>query len=159
MYKIDINIFIPPINLLDREGFSNTGLIDKLDEIEKQALEEELIFRLQNDTIPDIMMIEALAYLKSVKSIPLMMNVLNNTSNLVSKIRIAFSIYRLNKNHEFIHIALNALQMFDDYYTLILSFYYAAKFNDKKINDYIRSYINHPDFLVSYNARAVLGIK
>ena len=159
MNKIDINLFIPPINLLDREGFSNTGLIDNLDEIEKQALEGELIFRLQNDTIPDIMMIEALAYLKSVKSISLFKQILDNITNPISKIRIALSIYLLNNDRQMIEFAWATFKALDDKYSLIFAFHYLIKFNDKTINNHIKHYTTHSDFLISYNAKSALGIK
>jgi hypothetical protein len=63
-----------------------------------------------------------------------------------------------------INIAINFLKEMDDKhdpyfaYNLIGAFYYLQKFNNSETERIIKSYINHEDFLVGYNAKRALGL-
>ena len=64
-----------------------------------------------------------------------------------------------------VDIATNAFRKLDDnkdaYYTykLISAFFYLVKFRNQEVNEMIRKYINHKEYLVSYNAKRAVGVK
>ena len=55
-------------------------------------------------------------------------------------------------------IALNELGNIKDKYLLVPIFHYLKTFNDKDINNKIKEFINHSDYLIAYNARTASGI-
>ncbi len=62
-------------------------------------------------------------------------------------------------DNEMINLAISSFKKMDNpadpyyKYKLISGFYYLSKFSAPATNDVIKSYINHEDYLVSYNAR------
>ena len=56
------------------------------------------------------------------------------------------------------NIALTEFDNVTEKYTLIFIFHYLSNFNDSRINEKIRTYINHRDYLTAYNARTSIGI-
>jgi lipopolysaccharide biosynthesis glycosyltransferase len=72
-----------PADYSHRDGFNNEIIIDNLESHEKESVEAALINLL--DTHPvDTLIVETLACLKSVKSIPILYNLLNDCSKGVS---------------------------------------------------------------------------
>ena len=69
-----INEVIPPKDYQHRNGFNNIPIIDELTANEKQLLEEALIRKLQSEAAKEIdtLIVETLAYLKSVASLPIL---------------------------------------------------------------------------------------
>ncbi len=63
-----------------------------------------------------------------------------------------------NGDEEMKEIALNEMDKVSEKYSRIRIFHYLAKFCDDRINNKIRNFINHKDYLTAYNARASLGI-
>lgn len=160
-----IKEIIPPADYVHRNGFNNIPLIDKLTEFEKQLLEKALIEKLVTEItnkFPDTLIVETLAYLKSIDSLPILKRLLNNIEDPIIKLRIATSVFEINKDSEMIDMAINSAKQLDDkkkpYYIYDLSgaFYYLAKFNNAKVNSFIETYTNHKEYLISYNAKRTL---
>ena len=157
-----INRIIPPADYQHRNGFSNTDIIDKLSEQEKKLMEDALINMLmtKND---DTLIIETLAYLKSVKSLPFLYEFLKNNSDTMSKIIVSTSIFAINQDNDMVDIAITSFKNLentkDSYYVykLITAFYYLIKFNKPEVNEIIKEYLNHKEYLLSYNAKRALG--
>ncbi len=162
--KLIAEIIPYPANRNNRDGFSNDHIIDKLSSDEKIEVENALIDKLSEHP-EDTLIVETLAYMKSIKSIPILMNLLRNSSNEMSKLIIASSIYEINQDNGMVDIATNAFRKLDDnkdaYYTykLISAFFYLVKFRNQEVNEMIRKYINHKEYLVSYNAKRAVGVK
>jgi len=163
--KLIIEI-IPPSDYQHRNGFNNIHIIDNLTDKEKKQviglLIEKLLYK-KNEEI-DILIVETLAYLKSKESLPVLKNLLENCSNELDKLKIATSIFEINHDNDMVDMAITSLKKIDDkndsYYVhkLTSSFYYLIKFNKPEVNRIIHEYINHKEYLVSYNAKRALGI-
>jgi hypothetical protein len=46
-----------------------------------------------------------------------------------------------------ISIAVDAFKRITNKYSITSAFYYLKKFEDSKVNDLIKEYVNHPDYL------------
>jgi hypothetical protein len=148
---------IPPNDYQHRYEFNNHNLIDKLTNDEKKEIENALIEKLV--AIPeDILIVETLSYIKSEKAIPAMNYSLKNCKIEIQKIIIAVSIYKINKDDEMIDVAIKAFKRIANKWDLIISFCYLKPFDSPKINEIIQEYIDHREYLVSYNAKRALGI-
>jgi hypothetical protein len=83
---------------------------------------------------------------------------LENCKNSLQKIIIAVSIYKINHEKGMIDVAIDAFKQLYKKWDLVFVFSYLKKFNDKRINDMIKEYVDNPDFLISHNAKRALGI-
>lgn len=152
-----LNKIIPPSDYTHRNGFSNNYIIDNLSIDEKVQVEDALIKILP--TSNDCLIGETLSYMKSVRSLPLLQQKLNDSKNPISKIIWASYIYKLRPEEiEMRDIAFSEFAKVDGKYDLISLFHTLIIFNDKRINERIESYTNDKDYLVAYNARASLGL-
>lgn len=145
---------IPPNDRQHREGFDNILLLEKLTSTEKTEVEKSLIQELNvpGDSV-DFLMVETLGYLKSEKALPVLYDKLKlDYDNKFTCLIIAISIFEINKDINMINIAINTVKTMDKW-GLISAFYYLAKFQNAATNSLIKKYINHKDYLVSYNAR------
>ncbi len=152
-----IDEIIPPSDYQHRDGFSNTQSIDKLDEQEKKLVEDALICRFSTDD-PDTLIIDTLLYLRSEKAIPLFYDALQISSSAMIKLIIGTSIYELNKDADMINtciLSVGELEKNRAYYmyNLPTAFYYLAKTHNEKLNLLIGKYVNHKEYLISYNAK------
>lgn len=152
-----IDEIIPPSDYQHRNGFSNTQSIDKLDEQEKKLVEGALIRKFSVDN-PDDLIVDTLLYLRSAKAIPLFYDALKVTSSAMIKIIIATSIFELNKDADMIEISILSVAELENnrayyMYTLPTAFYYLAKTQNEKLNRLIGKYVNHKQYLISYNAK------
>jgi len=145
---------IPPNERQHRESFSNIALVEKLTPTEKTEVENNLIEKLNEpDDSIDFLIVETLAYLKSVKALPVLYNKLDNDyENKFTKLILAVSIFEINMDSNMINIAINSVKTLDKW-GLISAFYYLSKFHSPSTNAVIKKYVNHKDYLVSYNAR------
>ncbi len=156
---------IPPSDYHHRNGFNNIPLINKLNNNEKEQLEDALIYKLlfKSDQDVDTLVLETLAYLKSQKSLPILNNLLEICSDNMTKLVLSVSIFEINKDASMIDIAINIIRELDNknnsYYiqNLTSAFYYLIKFKSTKINNIIEKYVNHKEYLISYNAKQVLN--
>lgn len=161
-----IGEIIPPSDYQHRNGFNNIPIIDKLTDNEKNQVENVLIDRLLHKTNEeaDTLIIETLAYLKSVKALPVLRNLLEHCSIEVVKLRIATSIFEINQDDDMVNIAITSFKKLDNskdsYYVhkLTSAFFYLIKFNKPEVNELIKKYIDHKEYLLSYNARRALGM-
>jgi 5-methylcytosine-specific restriction endonuclease McrBC GTP-binding regulatory subunit McrB len=64
-----------------------------------------------------------------------------------------------NGDEKMKEIALNEMDKISEKYSRIGIFHHLAKFRDSRINDKIRNFINHEDYLTAYNARTSLGME
>ena len=74
------------------------------------------------------------------------------------KIVTGASIFEINADINMIDISISSLKKLEEnkayyMYTLPTAFYYLAKFEDAKLNNIIGEYINHKEYLISYNAK------
>ena len=157
-----INNIIPPADYRHRNGFSNSDIIDQLNEHEKKLVEEILINKLLGQT-DDTLIVETLAYLKSEKALSILYDFLERCSDPMAKIISATSIFEINGDTDMIDIAVASFRKLEDdknpYYIYILpfAFNYLIKFKSAKVNSIIEEYTNHKEYLISYNAKKTLG--
>jgi len=83
--------------------------------------------------------------------------------NEICKLSVYTSIYEINRDKSLIELAISCFERIEKKilfrkYLLIDAFYYLSRFNTTKSTKIIEPYINHKDFLVSYNAKRSLGI-
>jgi hypothetical protein len=161
-----VNEVIPPSDYQHRNGFNNIPVIDKLSENEKQLLEKALIQKLQSEAGKEIdtLIVDTLAYLKSVASLPVLKNLLEVSNDIVIRLRIATAIFEISCDAEMVNIAINSVKEMDNkrdayyVYKLTSAFYYLAKFKTEKTEQLIKEYASHPEYLISYNAKQALEI-
>lgn len=151
-----MNEIIPADDYQHRNGFSNHRIIDKLNLDEKSYIEDELIRKL--DDIYDSLIVETLAYMKSIKALPLLYNFLNCDSNALSKIILATSIFEINNDMKMINIAIWNFKCLQNIYQQISAFYYLNKFKNEKTNDIINEFIDSSNELIAFNAKRALEI-
>lgn len=153
--KIILEI-IPPNDYQHRNGFSNNHLIDKLNDDEKLEVEKELISRLRQKT--DMLIVETLAYMKSMQSLPILYSLLEKLKGGMEEIIVSVSIFEINRDKEMIEVAKGSFRQLTDTYQLIPAFYYLIKLNTPEVKKLIMNYVNHSEYLVSHNAKQALGI-
>lgn len=157
-----INTIIPPADYQHRNGFSNSNIINQLNENEKQLVEDALINKLLGRT-DDTLIIETLAYLKSEKALPLLYDSLEHCSDAMAKIITAASIFEINNDNTMIDLSINSFKQLDNskdayyIYKLVPAFYYLVKFRNSKVNNLIEEYTTHKEYLISCNAKQALG--
>lgn len=149
---------IPPADYQHLNGFSNEHIILSLSEIEKVEVEQNLIEMLKKND--DTLIGETLAIMKSENSLQSLKKRLESTKNASSKIIWASFINEIKGgDEEMKNIALNEFENVTEKYTLISTFHYLSNLNDPRIKEKIRTYINHKDYLIAYNARTSIGIE
>ena len=152
-----------PADYSHRDGFNNELIIDNLESDEKESVEVALINLLDKHP-EDTLIVETLAYLKSVKSIPILYDLLKKCSKGVRKLKIATSIFQINQDTDLMDIAISETKQMDDkkdpyyIYKLTSAFYSLAKFQNENANNFIESYVTHDEPLISYNAKRALTI-
>ena len=57
-----------------------------------------------------------------------------------------------------VDIAIDAFKQLHGKWDLVSVFSYLKVFEDSRINDMIKAYIDNPDFLISHNAKRALGM-
>ena len=150
-----VSEIIPPEDYQHRNGFSNEHLIDKLSDVEKIKIETELINMLLKKS--DMLVVETLAYMRSDKSLPVLYELLEILKEEMAKIITATSIFEINKDQEMIEIAKASFKTIKDKFQLITAFRYLVRFHDSEISKLIQEYTTNSDYLISYNAKQVLG--
>jgi hypothetical protein len=159
MKVIDVNKIlseiIPPDDYQHRNGFSNEHLIDKLSDEEKFKVEAELINMLQRKT--DMLIVETLGYMKSEKSLSVLYELLESLNDKMSKIITAISIFEINRDQKMIETATVSFKTIKDKFQLISAFHYLVRFQNPEISRLIEEYTTNSDYLISYNAKQVLG--
>ncbi len=152
-----IEELIPPSDYRHRKGFSNEHLVLNLTDKDKQEVEKRLIEML--DTKDDELIGETLVILKSSDSLVSLSKRLNSAKSATSKILWASYINEIKGgDNEMKDLALSEFDNIKEKYSRISIFHYLSQFQDSRINEKIRSYIDNPDYLTAYNARTALGI-
>jgi len=159
-----VNEVIPPRDYQHRNGFNNIPIIDELTENEKQLLEKALIQKLQSEAEKEIdtLIVDTLAYLKSVGSLQVLKNLLEVSNDIVIRLRIATAIFEISQDAEMVDIAVSLVKEMDNkkdayyVYKLTSAFYYLAKFKNEKTEQLLKEYSSHPEYLISYNAKQAL---
>jgi hypothetical protein len=148
---------IPPSDYQHRNGFSNEHIVLSLSKNEKTEVERNLIEMLEKKE--DDLIGETLTIMKSFNSIPTLKKRLSLSKSSTMKIIWASYINEIKSgDEEMKEIALAEFDNVSGKYSLIGIFHHLAKFSDSRINDKVRNYINHKDYLTAYNARTSLGI-
>jgi len=147
-----------PADHSHREGFTNEQIIDTLTKEDKDLVELVLIDLLDKNPW-DTFIVETLAHMKSVKSLPTLRRLLKKCRHGFDKISIATSIYEICQDENMIIIVMsefnrfeNKIRIFRDE-NIMTAFYYLSRFDSDKTNDLIGKYLDHKDYLVSYNAK------
>ncbi len=152
-----IEELIPPADYQHRNGFSNEHLVLNLTDPDKREVEKRLIKMLE--TKDDELIGETLVILKSTDSLTSLNKRLNSAKSGTSKIIWASYINEIKGgDNEMKDLALNEFDNVKDKYSRITIFHYLSQFQDSRINEKIRSYIDNSDYLTAYNARTALGI-
>ncbi|AWW29160.1 hypothetical protein DN752_02825 [Echinicola strongylocentroti] len=152
-----IKELIPPADYQHRNGFSNEHLVLNLTDQDKREVEKRLIEMLE--TKDDELIGETLAILKSTDSLTSLNKRLNSAKSATSKIIWASYINEVKGGDtEMKDLALKEFDNVKDKYSRITIFHYLSQFQDSRIKEKIRSYIDHSDYLTAYNARTALGI-
>ena len=105
-----------------------------------------------------------IAYLNSKDSIGLLREILDGCNIPSIQLVVATSIFEISHDDIMIEYAINAVKKMDNKddsyrkFRLINSFFYLAKFNNKRTEDLIKSFVADVDFLISYNAKRMLGL-
>ena len=141
-----------PVNPENRDGFNNEPLIDNLTIDERDQVENQLIDKLSIKSA-DLLIVETLGYMKSKKSYKKLYNLLTQEKDPGNKIIIASSIYQIDPDEKLIDISLTAGSSLTNWYDLVPIFYYLTKFKNIRTQDFISQFIDHKDYLVSYNAK------
>lgn len=148
---------IPPSDYKHRNGFSNEHIVLSLTENEKTEVERNLIEMLEKKE--DDLIGETLTIMKSTDSLPTLRKRLNLSKSPTMKIIWASYINEIKSgDEEMKKIALTEFDNVTEKYSRIGVFHHLAGFCDSRINDKIRDFINHKDYLTAYNARTSLGI-
>ena len=148
---------IPPADYQHRNGFSNKHLVLNLSDTEKLEVEKRLIEML--DVNDDELIGETLTILKSTDSLENLSKRLNSAKRPTSKIIWASYINEIKGgDQEMKEIALKEFDNVKEKYSRIAIFHYLTRFQDSRINEKIKGYIDHSDYLTAYNARTSLGI-
>ncbi len=152
-----INEIIPPSDYQHRNGFTNDHIIDSLNEDEKKEVEVILIKQLENSN--DQLIGDTLAYMKSKTSLPILNTKLDLSDDSSSRIYWASYILRITDDDavRMKDIAFEEFQKVTDNYALISLFHTLIEFNDQRIDNRIKEYQDHSDYLVAYNSRTALG--
>ena len=148
---------IPPSDYQHRNGFSNEHIVLSLTENEKLEVERNLIQMLEKKE--DDLIGETLTLMKSINSLSTLRKRLDLSKSPTMKIIWASYINKIKSgDEEMKEIALNEFDKVSEKYSRTGVFHHLATFYDSRINDKIRNYINHKDYLTAYNARTSLGI-
>jgi hypothetical protein len=150
-----VSEIIPPDNYQHRNGFSNENLIDQLNDEEKFKVETELVNMLQKK--PDMLIVETLGYMKSEKSLSVLYELLESMNDEMAKIITATSIFEINQDHKIIETAKASFKTIKDKFQLISAFHYLVRLQDSEISKLIQEYTTNSDYMISYNAKQVLG--
>jgi hypothetical protein len=152
-----IEELIPPADYQHRNGFSNEHLVLNLSDEEKLEVESRLIEML--DFKADELIGETLVILKSTDSLESLNKRLNSSKRATSKIIWASYINEIKGgDEEMKEIALHEFDNVKEKHSRIAIFHYLTRFQDSRINEKIKGFINHKDYLTAYNARRSLGI-
>lgn len=156
-----VSEIIPPDDYQHRNGFSNEHLIDMLSDEEKFKVETELVNMLHKKT--DMLIVETLGYMKFEKALPVLYELLEISDEGMAKLILASSIYRINKDKKLVEVAISSFEELEKFkdayyvYRIVPTFYYLAKFQEPEIIKLIQKYTTNSDYLISYNAKQVLG--
>lgn len=142
-----------------REGFSNHKIVDTLNEIERADIESKLINLLQSSKEVDNLIVDTLAYMKSKNSLVTLKSLIKKQLPVIETLSIACAIYEIDNDESMIDLAIKNFEKITDNYTIMASFYYLFKFNNDRLDNIIKKFLNHKDYLVSYNAKRFIDLR
>lgn len=152
---MNLEKIIPSNNYESRNGFSNEHLINTLTDEERVIIEDKLIEMLH--TKNDMLVIETLAYMKSTKALPRLYSMFQDFESDSERIIISSAIFEIANDNSMVTVVIDCFKQLTNVYELIPMFQYLKKFNSPEIRRLIKSYVDHKDYLVSYNAKQALG--
>jgi hypothetical protein len=146
--------FLQARNWEQRKDGAPLYLFDSLSPSDREVAEEEMIAALSlNDDWP----VQGLAHIRSRKALPRLKELLGK-SNGKMKIVLAQAIFRISGDPAMPVQVLAALPGIRNTSELIDVLYLLPGFGDEKINGYLQSLLEHPEYLVAYNAARVMGL-
>ena len=157
-----LNQIIPPITRpdgKDREWFSNDEILSKLNDEELDIVEQGLIEMLKTDN--DILIPQTLIKLKSIDSIPTMLEKLELLKDPFERITWASFINEIKGgDKEMEKVAFEEFKRLEFIYEIQgLIFHDLIKFKSERINRFIKEFVEHKYFLVAHHAKLVLNYK
>lgn len=159
MRNIDqlIREIIPSKTRENREGFTNTDLVEGLIRDEFLAVEKRLIDMLRKDA--DLLIGQTLVAMQSLAALPILKEHLNQKTSHFDKISWAALIYELKKgDSEMEKVAFEEFEKIEFIYGVDgYIFRELIKFNSARINNKIEEFVDHKYDLVALNAKFVLS--
>ena len=156
--KLIKDIIPYPADHSHREGFTNEQILDTLNKEDKDLVEIALIDLLEKNPW-DTFIVETLADMKSIKSLPTLRRLLIKCKHGFDMLSIATSIYEICQDKDMIPIVINEFTRFEKKIrifrneNIMAAFYYLSRFNDDHTNNPIGKYLDHKNYLISYNAK------
>jgi hypothetical protein len=147
-----------PADHSHREGFTNEQILDTLSKEDRDLVEIALIELLEKNPW-DTFIVETLANMKSIKSLPTLRRLLIKCKHGFDKLSIATSIYEICQDKDMIPIAINEFTRFEKRIrifrneNIMAAFYFLSRFDDEQTKNLIGKYIDHENYLISYNAK------
>lgn len=129
-------------------------LLDNLTPDELKTAEAELI---RSANLGDTWQIVGLGHIKSTEALPTLYSLLDK-SNKGMKVTIAYSIFQISQDPQMIHIVLEEVPKIANQYELIDILYLLTAFKDQRVTALLKSFRNHPEYLVAYNSTRALGL-
>lgn len=129
-------------------------LLDKLSNEERKVAESELIAALSTgDTWP----IMGLGHIKSTAALPTLYSLLSKTFKQI-KVTLAHAIFQICADPLMIDISLDEMAQLSQWHELIDLLYLLPDFRNKRTDQLLQDFRNHPEYLVAYNATRALGL-
>lgn len=152
-----IEKIVPPSDHQHRNGFSSEPIILSLRDNEKILVEKRLLEMLK--TSNDNFIGDALVILKSKDAVPLFYEKMKSETEPSQKIIWADYINKIQGyDDEIKNLVLEEFDKITYKYSLGITFYSLARFNDDDMNNRIREHIDNDDYFIACNARKALGI-
>ncbi len=129
-------------------------LLDSLSDDERAIAEDELIRRIHSG---DDWPIRGLGHLRSVKALPELKGILNDSKPALQAI-IAHAIWKISEDPGIIPVILKASQQITNWQELIDLIYLLPDFHDPRTDALLAVYRDHAEYLVAYNATRASGL-
>lgn len=150
-----IKEIIPPATYHYRNGFSNEDIIDSLSPEEKSLVEDRLIQMLLSGS-NDLLIIETLVYMRAIKAVPIIIEVLERVRKRGKRLVIIGYLYELTGDKKWIREGMVCFKSIRSKHSIMAAFYTLYKFGTQEAKDILESYVNHKDVLLQSNSRRFL---
>jgi hypothetical protein len=146
-------------NWKESQWFDNSSILQKLSSEELKQVEKLLIEKMEDDD--DQLIPETLVKIQSTDSVPFILKKILLMDDPFEKIAWASFMNDLIEGHaEAEEIAFSEFQKLEFIYEIQGSIFMSlVKFRSQRINDHIKTFINHKYSLVAYHAKLAINYK